>query len=88
MGVMLSLDRHRPAKGRRRQGQHVRHPDGQARARAAMRRSDPPASTRLLARLARKVVVRRSPPGAERGQPEEPGWPGGPQTRDAGAPAA
>ena len=88
MGVMLSLDRHRPAKGRRRQGQHVRHPDDRARARAAMRRSDAPASTRLLARLARKVVVRRSPPAVQRGQSKEPSWPGGPQAPHAGAPAA
>ena len=49
MGVMLSLDRHRPDKGRR-QGQHVRHPGDQARAQAAVRRYDAPARGRLLAR--------------------------------------
>lgn len=63
MGVMLSLDRQRPARGRRRQGQHVRHPGDQARARtlAAVRRYDPPPSGRLLTRLARTVLARRGP---------------------------
>jgi hypothetical protein len=78
MGVMLSLDRHRPDKGRRRQGQHARHPDDQARGRAlaAVRRADAPARGRLLARLARRVMVRRSPPAAEV-RPQEQTWPGG-----------
>jgi len=61
MGVMLSLDRQRPARGRRRQGQHERHPGDQARARtlAAVRRYDRPPSGRLLTRLARAVLARR-----------------------------
>jgi len=56
---MLSLDRHRPARGHRRQGQHARH-DDQARARvlAVMRRHDAPARGRLLARLARRLLSR------------------------------
>ena len=63
MGVMLSLDRQRPARGRRRQGQHERHPGDQARAKTlpAMRRYDPPPSGRLLTRLARTVLARRGP---------------------------
>lgn len=73
MGVMLSLDRRRPDKGRR-QGHHVRHPGDQA----AVRRSDAPARGRLMARLARKVTLRRRRPGAGQGQPQEPTWPGGP----------
>jgi hypothetical protein len=70
MGVMLSLDRQRPARGRRRQGQHERHPGDQARAKTlpAMRRYDPRPSGRLLTRLARTVLARRGPvvpgPGA------------------------
>jgi hypothetical protein len=70
MGVMLSLDRQRPARGRRRQGQHERHPRDQAWAKTlpAMRRYDPPPSGRLLTRLARTVLARRGPvvpgPGA------------------------
>lgn len=61
MGVMLSLDRQRPARGRRRQGQHERQPAGQPRAQtlAAVRRYDPPPSGRLLTRLARTVLARR-----------------------------
>lgn len=77
MGVMLSLDRHRPDKGRR-QGQHVRHPGDQARTQAAVRRYDAPARGRLLARVARKVMVRRRRPEAGQGQPPEPNWPSGP----------
>jgi hypothetical protein len=52
MGVMLSLDRHRPANGRRR-AQHARREDGWARARtlATVRRRDPRAGARLLSRL-------------------------------------
>ena len=63
MGVMLSLDRQRPARGRRRQGQHERHPCDQARAQtlAAVRRYDPPPSGRLLARLARTVLAGKGP---------------------------
>ncbi|HEY2691742.1 MAG TPA: hypothetical protein VGJ50_25135, partial [Streptosporangiaceae bacterium] len=72
---MLSLDRHRPATGRRR-GQHVRHPGGQARARAAAPRYDAPARGRLLARLARKVIVRRRRPEAGSGPSQEPSRPG------------
>ena len=70
MGVMLSLDRQRPGRGRRRQGQHERHPGDRARAPrlAAVRPHDPPPSGRLLTRLARTVLARRDPvvagPGA------------------------
>jgi len=66
MGVMLSLDRHGPAKGRR-QGLHARNPDGQARVQvlAAMRRYDRPVSARLLTRLTR-TLGRRAPAGASR----------------------
>jgi hypothetical protein len=76
MGVMLSLDRHRPAKGRR-PGQHVRHPGDQARARAAVPRYEAPARRRLLARLVRKVIVRRRRPEAGPGPSQEPSRPGG-----------
>ncbi len=60
MGVMLSLDRHRPARARRR-AQHARHQDGKGRgqALASVRRYDAPASARLLSRLARAVLARR-----------------------------
>jgi hypothetical protein len=58
MGVMLSLDRHGPARGRRRQGQHARHPGTAAL--AAIRRYETPASSRLLSRLTRTVLARRS----------------------------
>jgi hypothetical protein len=63
MGVMLSLDRQRPGRGRRRQGQHERRPSDRAHARAlaAVRRDDPPPSGRLLTRLARTVLARRVP---------------------------
>lgn len=70
MGVMLSLDRQRPARGRRRQGQHERRPGDQARGQtlAAVRCYDPPPSGRLLTRLARTMLARRGPvvagPGA------------------------
>ena len=52
MGVMLSLDRHRPARGRRR-AQHARREDAWARARAlaTVRRCDAPVGARLLSRL-------------------------------------
>jgi hypothetical protein len=73
MGVMLSLDRHRPRRGRR-QAHRVRHPGRQA----AVRRAGAPARGRLLVRLARKVMGRRRPPGAGRGQATAPNWPGGP----------
>ena len=86
MGVMLSLDRRRPDKGRR-QGHHVRHPGGQARAQATAQRSDAPARGRLLARVARKVMVRRRRPEAGQGQATEPNWPGGPNPH-LGLPAA
>jgi hypothetical protein len=57
MGVMLSLDRHRPANGRRR-AQHARREDGWARARAlaTVRRSDVPADAGLLCRLIRVLL--------------------------------
>jgi hypothetical protein len=66
MGVMLSLDRQRPARGRRRQGQHERRPGDQARAQAlaAVRRYDPPPSGRLLTRLARTMLARKGPVAA------------------------
>jgi hypothetical protein len=76
MGVMLSLDRHRPAKSRRA-GQHVRHQGDQARARVAAPQYDAPARGRLLARLARKVIVRRRRAEAAPGPSQEPGRPGG-----------
>jgi hypothetical protein len=70
MGVMLSLDRERPAKGRR-QGQHVRHrhDDERARPLAAARRYYAPGSgrLRLLSRLARAVLARKDPGGSVRG---------------------
>jgi hypothetical protein len=57
MGVMLSLDRHRPDRGHRR-AQHARREDGLARARAlaGMRRCEAPASAGLLGRLARALL--------------------------------
>jgi hypothetical protein len=67
MGVMLSLDRERPAKGRRRQGQHVRDPRDAERARPveAARRCEATASGRLLARLARAVLARKDESSGE-----------------------
>jgi hypothetical protein len=61
MGVMLSLDRHRPANGRRR-AQHARREDGWARARAlaTARRCDAPAGAGLLSRLARALLPWRN----------------------------
>jgi hypothetical protein len=62
MGVMLSLDRERPSKGRRPKGQHVRHRRDAERAQPlAARPYDAPASGRLLARLARAVLTRKDP---------------------------
>ena len=60
MGVMLSLDRHRPDRGRRR-AQHARHQGGQARGQvlASVRRYDTPISSRLLTRVTRSVLARR-----------------------------
>ena len=57
MGVMLSLDRHRPAGGRRR-AQHARREDGWARARAlaTARRCDAPVGAGLLSRLIRVLL--------------------------------
>jgi hypothetical protein len=57
MGVMLSLDRHRPASSRRR-AQHARREDGWVRARAlaTMRHGDPPAGGGLLSRLIRVLL--------------------------------
>lgn len=63
MGVMLSLDRHRPDAGRRR-AQHARRPDAQARVRAlaTVRRLEAPVSGRLLGRLARSLLAWRKRP--------------------------
>jgi hypothetical protein len=67
MGVMLSLDRHRPASGRRR-AQHARREDGWARARAlaTTRRCDTPAGAGLLSRLARALLPWRNRSAASR----------------------
>jgi len=69
MGVMLSLDRQRPARDRRRQGQHERQRDDQARTRAltVVRRCNAPASGRLLTRLARTMLARKGAAAAEAG---------------------
>ncbi|HTW03566.1 MAG TPA: hypothetical protein VMF87_24915 [Streptosporangiaceae bacterium] len=69
MGVMLSLDEHGPAKGRRRQGQHARHPGLPVRVQAvaAIRRSEAPSTGRLLSRLTRTVLARRNPPAPDAG---------------------
>jgi hypothetical protein len=69
MGVMLSLDRRPPDRGRRRQGQHERQPDDQPRARvlAPARRSGAPAGGGLLARLSRTMLARKGGQGAGRG---------------------
>ncbi len=73
MGVMLSLDEHGPARARRRQGQHARHPGLPVRvqAAAAVRRYDAPSTGRFLSRLSRAVLVRRNAtaPGAGPGTP-------------------
>ena len=71
MGVMLSLDEHGPAKGRRRQGQHARHPGlpGRVQAVVAIRRYDAPSTGRLLSRLTRTVLSRRNAPAADAGVP-------------------
>ncbi len=59
MGVMLSLDRYRPAGGRRR-AQHARRHDRRVRMQPAdMRRSSMPVSVGLLGRLTRAVLARR-----------------------------
>jgi hypothetical protein len=62
MGVMLSLDEHGPAKGRRRQGQHARHQGLPVRVQAvaAIRRYEAPSTGRLLSRLTRSVLARRN----------------------------
>ena len=90
MGVMLSLDQQRPARGRRRQGQHERRPGDQARARtlAAVRRYDPPPSGRLLTRLARTVLARRGPVVAGPGAAARNGPAPGSSAADGSAPAA
>jgi hypothetical protein len=69
MGVMLSLDRQRPAGGRRRQGQHERQRDDRGRTRAltVVRRCNAPASGRLLTRLARTMLARKGAAAAEEG---------------------
>jgi len=67
MGVMLSLDRQRPAGDRRRQGQHERQRDDQARTRALtlVLRCNASASGRLLTRLARTMLARKGAAAAE-----------------------
>jgi hypothetical protein len=94
MGVMLSLDRHRPASGRRR-AQHARREDPWVRARAlaTVRRCDAPAGAGLLSRLVRALLPWRNrpagshPSGYEREHPGDAATPGG--RRDTGrAPAA
>jgi hypothetical protein len=67
MGVMLSLDEHGPAKGRRRQGQHARHPGlpGRVQAVVTIRRPAAPSTGRLLSRLTRTVLARRYAPRPE-----------------------
>ncbi len=69
MGVMLALDRHQPARGRRRPGQHARHPGDRERAQAlaTVRRGDAPAGGRLFGRLARTVLPRKGAPVAVAG---------------------
>ena len=69
MGVMLALDRHRPARGRRRPGQHARHPGDRERAQAlaTMRRDDASASGRLFGRLARTMLPRKGAPAVAAG---------------------
>jgi hypothetical protein len=71
MGVMLSLDRHGPARGHRR-AQHARREDGLARARAlaSMRRCEAPASAGLLGRLARALLPWRNRSAAS-GRPRD-----------------
>jgi hypothetical protein len=61
MGVMLSLDRHRPAGGHRR-AQHARREDGRTRARAlaTVRRCDAPVRAGLLSRLTRTLLPWRN----------------------------
>lgn len=94
MGVMLSLDRHRPAAGRRR-AQHARREDGWARARAlaTARRGDGAAGAGLLSRLARALLPWRNGPAGSRPAGYEHEYHGGAAVpegrRDAGrAPAA
>ena len=78
MGVMLSLDRHRPDRVRRR-AQHARHPD--VKALATVRRYEAPVSVRLLSRLTRTVLARRNGPAGRtasrpaNGAPGEEAWP-------------
>jgi hypothetical protein len=74
MGVMLSLGRQRPARGRRH-GQHERHPVDRARAQAPATglRQDPSVSGWLLTRLAWTALARK-----ERGGRSDRGGRGGP----------
>jgi hypothetical protein len=94
MGVMLSLDRQRPARGRRRRGQHERQSGNQPRAQtlAAVRRYDPPPSGRLLTRLARTVLPRRGSvvagPGAVAATVARDGSPRDSSAAGGSAPAA
>jgi len=61
MGVMLSLDQHGQAR-RRRPAQHARHQGLPVRVQAvvALRRYDAPPAGRLLSKLTRTVLARRT----------------------------
>jgi hypothetical protein len=88
MGVMLSLERQRPAGDRRRHGQHERQRDDQVRTRAltVVRRCNPPASGRLLSRLARTMLARKGA-AAEAGAARAPAAEAGPDRSPLDRPA-
>ena len=79
MGVMLSLDRRGPSRGRRR-AQHARQPDSPAReVLAVVCGHDAPGRGRLISRLTRIVRARRRPARRARarlaqGVPIERAW--------------
>jgi hypothetical protein len=79
MGVMLSLDQHGQS-GWRRPGQHARHPGLPVRVQAvvALRRYDAPPARRLLTRLTRTVLARRTAP-ARRAARSQAGEQAGPR---------
>lgn len=78
MGVMLSLDRHRPARGHR-QAQHARREDARARARALVAvRRDAPVRAGLLSRLTGTLLPwrnRSAGSGPSRDGLDERAWP-------------